>query len=143
MVEMLLRGKVLQHWQQFKSQATGLPTLRVLDKDKDESSGEDKDDKEKEKKDRGQSSASAVAPAGITKETYSSSMCKFMRYCFVNHQFVARTQKHYIWNYLQKQKDLGIWHVVAWLGEINSMLPYFPQPSNSKLLEDKLIENVL
>ena len=115
MVEMLLGGKVLQYWQHFKSQVMGLPILGVLDKDEEESSGKDKDDKEKEKKDNGLSSASAVAPAGITKETYRSSMCKFMCYYFVNHQFAARTQKHYLWNYLQKPKDLGIWHVVAWL----------------------------
>eukprot|EP00957_Ditylum_brightwellii_P114399 8721899-Ditylum_brightwellii.AAC.1 len=37
-------------------------------------------------------------------------------------------------------KDLGIWHVVAQLCEINSMLPYFSQPSNSKLPEDELVE---
>eukprot|EP00957_Ditylum_brightwellii_P085520 6504890-Ditylum_brightwellii.AAC.1 len=72
MVEMLLWGKVLQHWQKFKSQATGLPILGNLDKDEEESSKEGKDDKEKEKTDKGQSSASAVAPTGITKETYSS-----------------------------------------------------------------------
>ena len=41
MVEILLGGKALQHWQQFKSQATGLPILGVLDKDEEESSGED------------------------------------------------------------------------------------------------------
>eukprot|EP00957_Ditylum_brightwellii_P073746 5604673-Ditylum_brightwellii.AAC.1 len=39
--------------------------------------------------------------------------------------------------------DLGIRHVVAQLREINSMLPYFPQPSISKLPEDKLVEIVL
>eukprot|EP00957_Ditylum_brightwellii_P122952 9374768-Ditylum_brightwellii.AAC.1 len=33
--------------------------------------------------------------------------------------------------------------MVTQLQEINSMLPYFPQPSNSKLLEDKIIEIVL
>eukprot|EP00957_Ditylum_brightwellii_P123117 9387385-Ditylum_brightwellii.AAC.1 len=32
MVEMLLGGKALQHWRKFKSQATGLPILGVLDK---------------------------------------------------------------------------------------------------------------
>eukprot|EP00957_Ditylum_brightwellii_P104207 7936917-Ditylum_brightwellii.AAC.1 len=69
---MLLGGKVLQHWHQFKSQATGLPILGILDKDKEESSEEDGVDKEKEKKDKRQSSASAVPQAGITKETYSS-----------------------------------------------------------------------
>eukprot|EP00957_Ditylum_brightwellii_P180571 13755070-Ditylum_brightwellii.AAC.1 len=143
MVEMLLGGKVLQYWQQFKSQATGLPILGVLDEDEEESSEEDKDGKEKEKKDKGQSSASVVAPADITKETYNSSMRKFMCYYFVNHQFAVRTQKHYLWNYLQKPKDQGIWHVVARLREINSMLPYFPQPSNPKLPEDKLIEIIL
>eukprot|EP00957_Ditylum_brightwellii_P006385 484658-Ditylum_brightwellii.AAC.1 len=72
MVEMLLGGNALQHWQQFKSQATALPILGVLDKDKEESSEDDEDDEEKEKKDKGQSSASAVPPADITKETYSS-----------------------------------------------------------------------
>ena len=41
MVEMLLGGKVLQHWHQFKSQVTGLPILGVLDKDEEESSEED------------------------------------------------------------------------------------------------------
>eukprot|EP00957_Ditylum_brightwellii_P086629 6591355-Ditylum_brightwellii.AAC.1 len=56
------------------SQATGLSILGVLDKDEEESSGEDEDDKEKEKKDENQSSASVVAPAGITKDTYNSSM---------------------------------------------------------------------
>eukprot|EP00957_Ditylum_brightwellii_P158426 12058381-Ditylum_brightwellii.AAC.1 len=143
MVEILLGGKALQHWRQFKSKATALPILGVLDKDEEESSEEDNDDKEKEKKDKGQSSASAVPPAGITKETYSSSMRKFMCYYIVNHQFAARTQKHYLQNYLQKPKDLEIWHMVAWLQEINSMLPYFPQPSNSKFLGGKLVEIVL
>eukprot|EP00957_Ditylum_brightwellii_P127239 9701888-Ditylum_brightwellii.AAC.1 len=36
MVEMLLGGKALQHWQQFKSQSTGLPILGVLDEDEEE-----------------------------------------------------------------------------------------------------------
>eukprot|EP00957_Ditylum_brightwellii_P055750 4224324-Ditylum_brightwellii.AAC.1 len=54
MVEMLLGGKMLQHWQQFKSQVMGLPILGVLDEEDEESSGEDGDDKEKEKKDKGQ-----------------------------------------------------------------------------------------
>eukprot|EP00957_Ditylum_brightwellii_P199164 15182196-Ditylum_brightwellii.AAC.1 len=143
MVEMLLGGKALQHWHQFKSQATGLSMLGVLDEDEEESSGEEEDDKEKGKKDKGQSSASAVTPAGITKDTYSSSMQKFIHYYFVNHQFAARIQKHYLQNYLQKPKDLGIWHVVAWLCKINSMLPYFPQYSNSTILEDELVEVVL
>eukprot|EP00957_Ditylum_brightwellii_P031087 2355050-Ditylum_brightwellii.AAC.1 len=57
--------------------------------------------------------------------------------------YVARTQKHYLWNYIQKPKELGIWHVVAMLQEINSMLPYFPPPLNSKLLEDELVEIIL
>eukprot|EP00957_Ditylum_brightwellii_P058027 4400486-Ditylum_brightwellii.AAC.1 len=100
MVEMLLGGKVLQYCQQFKSQATGLPTLGVLDEDEEESSGEDKDDEEKGKKGKGQSSASAVTPADITKDTYSSSIHKFMHYYLVNHQFAARAQKHCLWNYL-------------------------------------------
>eukprot|EP00957_Ditylum_brightwellii_P091245 6946912-Ditylum_brightwellii.AAC.2 len=100
MVEMLLRDKALQHWGQFKSPAMGLPILGVIDEDEEESSGEDKDDKEKGKNDKGQSSASAGTPAGITKETYSSSMRKFMHSYFVNHQFAARTQNHYLWNYL-------------------------------------------
>eukprot|EP00957_Ditylum_brightwellii_P035703 2707231-Ditylum_brightwellii.AAC.1 len=52
MVEMLLGGEALQHWQQFKSQATGLPILGVLDEEDDKSSGEDKDDKEKGKRTR-------------------------------------------------------------------------------------------
>eukprot|EP00957_Ditylum_brightwellii_P137438 10478377-Ditylum_brightwellii.AAC.1 len=121
-------------------QRVGLPPRHCnIDKDKEESGGEDKDDEEKEKKDKGPSSASAVTPAGITKETYSSSMRKFMQYYFVSHQFAARTQRYY----LQKPKDLGIWHMVAWLQEINSMLPYFSQPSNSKLPEDNLVEIVL
>eukprot|EP00957_Ditylum_brightwellii_P191821 14603034-Ditylum_brightwellii.AAC.1 len=34
-------------------------------------------------------------------------------------------------------------HVVAQLREINSMLPYFPQPLNSELPENKLVEIVL
>eukprot|EP00957_Ditylum_brightwellii_P206538 15348908-Ditylum_brightwellii.AAC.1 len=49
MVEMLLGGKMLQHWRQFKSQAMGLPFLGVLDGDDKESSREDKDNKEKRK----------------------------------------------------------------------------------------------
>eukprot|EP00957_Ditylum_brightwellii_P128784 9823976-Ditylum_brightwellii.AAC.1 len=115
MVEKLLGSKVLQHWHQLNSQATGLPIWGILDKNEEESSDEDKDGEEKKKNDEGQSSASAVPPAGITKETYSSSMRKFIHYYFVNHQFVARTQKHYLWIYFQKQKDLGIRHMVAWL----------------------------
>eukprot|EP00957_Ditylum_brightwellii_P107952 8234713-Ditylum_brightwellii.AAC.1 len=63
-----------------------------------------------------------------------------MRHYFVNHQFAARIQKHYLWNYLRKPKDLGIRHVVAQLQKINSLLPYLPQSSNSKLPEDKLVE---
>eukprot|EP00957_Ditylum_brightwellii_P133267 10162126-Ditylum_brightwellii.AAC.1 len=64
MVEMLLGGTVLQYWQQFKSQAMGLPILGVLDGDEEESSGEEKEeDEEKKKKDKGQSSASAATPA--------------------------------------------------------------------------------
>eukprot|EP00957_Ditylum_brightwellii_P032080 2432556-Ditylum_brightwellii.AAC.1 len=73
MVEMLLGGKVLQHWQQFKSQATGLPILGALDEDEEEGSREEgKDDKEKKKKGEGQSSTSVGTPVGITKDTYSS-----------------------------------------------------------------------
>eukprot|EP00957_Ditylum_brightwellii_P017792 1339442-Ditylum_brightwellii.AAC.2 len=47
MVEILLGGKTFQHWHQFKSQATGLPILGVLDEDDKESSREDEDDKGK------------------------------------------------------------------------------------------------
>eukprot|EP00957_Ditylum_brightwellii_P079948 6080487-Ditylum_brightwellii.AAC.1 len=73
MMEMLLGGKVLQHWHQFKSQVMGLPILGVLDEDEDESSGEEEDnDKEKKKKEEGQSSASVANPARLTKDTYSS-----------------------------------------------------------------------
>eukprot|EP00957_Ditylum_brightwellii_P026518 2006405-Ditylum_brightwellii.AAC.1 len=96
---MLLGGKVLQHWQQFKSQAMGLPMLGVFDEDDKESSKADKDGEEKKKKDKGQSSTNVGTPAGIAKDTYSFSMHKFMHYYFVNHQFAARTQKHYLWNY--------------------------------------------
>eukprot|EP00957_Ditylum_brightwellii_P133069 10146871-Ditylum_brightwellii.AAC.2 len=77
-----------------------LPILGVLNEDEEERSEEEEDDEEKKKKGKGQSSASAVTPAGITKDTYSSSMHKFMRYYFVNHQLAARTQNHYLWNYL-------------------------------------------
>eukprot|EP00957_Ditylum_brightwellii_P035340 2680443-Ditylum_brightwellii.AAC.2 len=49
---MLLGGEALQHWQQFKSQATGLLIFGVLDEDGKESSREDEDDKEKEKRAR-------------------------------------------------------------------------------------------
>eukprot|EP00957_Ditylum_brightwellii_P096563 7354510-Ditylum_brightwellii.AAC.1 len=97
---------------------TGLHVLGVLDEDEEESSGEEKEnDKEKKKKDKGQSSASMATPARLTKDTCSLIMCKFMRYYFINHQYAARTQKHY----LQKPKELGIQHVVAQLQEINSV----------------------
>eukprot|EP00957_Ditylum_brightwellii_P193141 14706481-Ditylum_brightwellii.AAC.1 len=55
MVEMLLGGKALQHWQQFKSQEMDLPIFGVLNEDEEESSGEEKeDDKEKKKNGKGQ-----------------------------------------------------------------------------------------
>eukprot|EP00957_Ditylum_brightwellii_P070583 5362794-Ditylum_brightwellii.AAC.1 len=55
MVEMLLGDKALQHWHQFKSQATDLPILGVLDEGEVESNKEEKeDDKEKKKKDKRQ-----------------------------------------------------------------------------------------
>eukprot|EP00957_Ditylum_brightwellii_P107810 8224355-Ditylum_brightwellii.AAC.1 len=75
----------------------GLPILGVLDEDKEESSRkEEEDNEEKKKKEEGQSSESAATPTGLTKDTYNSSMCKFMHYHFVNHQYAARTQKHYL-----------------------------------------------
>eukprot|EP00957_Ditylum_brightwellii_P180118 13720683-Ditylum_brightwellii.AAC.1 len=49
---MLLGGNVLQHWQQFKSQATSLPILGVLNEDDKESEGEEEDCKEKRKRTR-------------------------------------------------------------------------------------------
>eukprot|EP00957_Ditylum_brightwellii_P110198 8405749-Ditylum_brightwellii.AAC.1 len=49
---MLLGGKALQHWQQFKSQATGLPILVVLDEDEESSGEEEEEDKEKQKRSR-------------------------------------------------------------------------------------------
>eukprot|EP00957_Ditylum_brightwellii_P163973 12484671-Ditylum_brightwellii.AAC.1 len=71
MMEILLGGEALQHWQQFKSQATSLPILGVLDEEEEESSREDEEnDKEKKKKDKGQSSTSVGTPAEITKDTY-------------------------------------------------------------------------
>eukprot|EP00957_Ditylum_brightwellii_P165794 12622717-Ditylum_brightwellii.AAC.2 len=100
MVEMLLRSKILQYWQQFKSQATRLLILGVLDEEDEESSRKEQDDKEKGEKDKGHTSTSAGTPAGITKDTYSSSMQKFVLYYFVNHHFSARAQKHYLWNFL-------------------------------------------
>eukprot|EP00957_Ditylum_brightwellii_P177554 13524322-Ditylum_brightwellii.AAC.1 len=54
MVKTLLGGKVLQHQQQFKSQAMGLPGSKVFDENNKNSSREDKDDEEKKKKDKGQ-----------------------------------------------------------------------------------------
>eukprot|EP00957_Ditylum_brightwellii_P104458 7957680-Ditylum_brightwellii.AAC.1 len=113
MVEMLLGGEALQHWCQFKSQVTGLPILGVLGGNDKESSREDEYDKEKrkKKKDKRQSSTSVGTPVGITKDTHSASMHKFMCYYFVNHQIAVRSQKHYLQNYLQKPKDLefGTW----------------------------------
>eukprot|EP00957_Ditylum_brightwellii_P077448 5884684-Ditylum_brightwellii.AAC.1 len=41
------------------------------------------------------------------------------------------------------KEPMGPMHVVVRLPEINSMLPYFPQPLNSKLPEDGLIEIIL
>eukprot|EP00957_Ditylum_brightwellii_P064342 4883024-Ditylum_brightwellii.AAC.1 len=48
-VEMLLGGKALQHWQQFKPHTADLPILGTLDEDDNKSSGEDKDDEEEKK----------------------------------------------------------------------------------------------
>eukprot|EP00957_Ditylum_brightwellii_P208479 15357663-Ditylum_brightwellii.AAC.1 len=70
---MLLGGEALQHCQQLKSQAMGLPILGVLDEDEESSREEEEDDK-KLKKEQGQSSKSAASPAGITHGTYKSSM---------------------------------------------------------------------
>eukprot|EP00957_Ditylum_brightwellii_P005687 433560-Ditylum_brightwellii.AAC.1 len=50
MVEMLRGDEALQHWQQIKSQVTGLPILGVLDEEDEKSSEEDKDDEEKRKR---------------------------------------------------------------------------------------------
>eukprot|EP00957_Ditylum_brightwellii_P003247 247443-Ditylum_brightwellii.AAC.1 len=69
MVEMLLGGKVLQHWCQFKSRMTALPILGVLDGDNED---DNEDDNEKKKKDKGQSSTNVGTPAGITKDTYGA-----------------------------------------------------------------------
>eukprot|EP00957_Ditylum_brightwellii_P136726 10426515-Ditylum_brightwellii.AAC.2 len=52
MVEMLLGGKALQHWQQFKSQAMGLPMLGVLDEDEESSEEEEENDKAEKKRNR-------------------------------------------------------------------------------------------
>eukprot|EP00957_Ditylum_brightwellii_P111909 8534121-Ditylum_brightwellii.AAC.2 len=97
MVEMLLGGKALQHWRKFKSQMMSVPILGVLDdEDEENSREEEEDDKEKKKKKEGHSSASAATQVGLTKGTYRSSMHKFMRYYFINPQYAARTQKHYL-----------------------------------------------
>eukprot|EP00957_Ditylum_brightwellii_P110498 8427818-Ditylum_brightwellii.AAC.1 len=72
MVEMQLGDKALQHWQQFKSQATGLPILGVIDENEEESSGEDEEDEEEKKRGKGQSSTSVATAAGLTKGIYSS-----------------------------------------------------------------------
>eukprot|EP00957_Ditylum_brightwellii_P159329 12127928-Ditylum_brightwellii.AAC.1 len=60
MVEMLLGGKTLQHWQDFKSQVTGLPILGVLGVE--EENTEDKDEKKE--------TTSAKEPTGVTLDTY-------------------------------------------------------------------------
>eukprot|EP00957_Ditylum_brightwellii_P049362 3744970-Ditylum_brightwellii.AAC.1 len=78
----------------------GLPILGVLN-GKEENV---------EEEDREQEATDAKEP---TLENYKSCMRKFIRYYFVNPQYAARTQKHYLQNYLQKPKDLGIRHVVA------------------------------
>eukprot|EP00957_Ditylum_brightwellii_P141831 10806165-Ditylum_brightwellii.AAC.1 len=62
---MLLGGKALQHWRQFKSQAMSLPILGVLDESEESS-------EEEEGKERG--TESGKVPAGITQETYKLSM---------------------------------------------------------------------
>eukprot|EP00957_Ditylum_brightwellii_P034351 2606290-Ditylum_brightwellii.AAC.1 len=113
MVEMLLGGKALQHWQQFKSQAMGLPILGVLDECEESSKQEEENDKAEKKKEQGQSSTRVMSPAGLTQDTYKLSMRKFMCYYFVSHQYEARTQKQSLRNYLCKPKELGIQHVVA------------------------------
>eukprot|EP00957_Ditylum_brightwellii_P065654 4979477-Ditylum_brightwellii.AAC.1 len=100
MVEVLLGGKALHHWQQFKPQVMNLLILDVFNEDDKDSNGEEEYDKEKKKKDEGQSFTSAGTSAVISRDTYSSSVCKFMHYYFVNHQFDAKTQKHYLWSYL-------------------------------------------
>eukprot|EP00957_Ditylum_brightwellii_P187530 14281313-Ditylum_brightwellii.AAC.1 len=72
MVEMLLGGKSLQHWQQFKSQAMGLLILGVLDEDEESSKEEEESDKGEKEKKQGQSFTSATSPAGLTQDTYNS-----------------------------------------------------------------------
>eukprot|EP00957_Ditylum_brightwellii_P099813 7604028-Ditylum_brightwellii.AAC.1 len=62
---MLLGGKALQHWRQFKFQATGLLILVVLDESEESS-------EEEEGKERG--TQSGKVHAGITLEMYKSSM---------------------------------------------------------------------
>eukprot|EP00957_Ditylum_brightwellii_P099166 7553083-Ditylum_brightwellii.AAC.1 len=64
MVEMLLGGKALQHWQEFKSQVTGLPILGVLD-------GDEENTKDK---DREQEATNAKESTGLTLENYKSCM---------------------------------------------------------------------
>eukprot|EP00957_Ditylum_brightwellii_P201904 15327735-Ditylum_brightwellii.AAC.1 len=72
MLEMLLGGKVLQHWQQFMFQVTGLPILGVLDENKESSNEEEENNKAEKKKELGQSSTSATSPAGLMQDTYKS-----------------------------------------------------------------------
>eukprot|EP00957_Ditylum_brightwellii_P170473 12976190-Ditylum_brightwellii.AAC.1 len=123
MVEMLLGGKALQHWRQFKSQAMDLLILGVHDEDDDESSGEDKDDEEK--KDKGQSSTSAGTPAVITKDTYSSICCKDPEALSL------------------KTKGFGNPACSGLTTGNQQYVAIFPQPLNSKLPEDELVEIVL
>eukprot|EP00957_Ditylum_brightwellii_P164673 12537979-Ditylum_brightwellii.AAC.1 len=81
MVEMLLGSKVLQYWQQSKSQVMGLPMLGFLDEDEEQSSVKEEEDyKKKKKRDERQSSTTATTLVRLTKDTYNSSICKFMCY---------------------------------------------------------------
>ena len=112
LVEALLEGDALMHWQEFKR--VEMPRVsKNLD-------GTD------------------TSPLGVCEDTFKACLQELKKHYFPKNS--ARLQKTYLCNHIRKPSKLSIKNTAARLRDVNGMLAQFPAPDNRPMADDKLCD---
>jgi hypothetical protein len=112
LVEALLEGDALMHWQEFKR----VETTRV-------SKNPDGTD---------------TSPLGVCDDTFKACLQELKKHYFPKNS--ARLQKAYLRNHIRKPRKLSIKNTAARLRDVNGMLARFPAPDNKLMGTDELCD---
>eukprot|EP00957_Ditylum_brightwellii_P210298 15364807-Ditylum_brightwellii.AAC.1 len=110
LVEAVLKGNVLTHWQEFKC-----IKIAQIPKSPDRTDNMD---------------------PGISMDTYKVCLGLLKKQYFPKN--TARLQKNYLCNHIKKPNKLLVKNTAARLREVNGMLSRFPVPKNDSMAKDKL-----